>query len=246
MTTKTAHQIQASDGVADVYLFYPKSGGPWPAVIFYFDAAGVRPAMEKMAERLASLGYCVMLPNLYYRSGPQPEVEPGTHFKEGPARERMMKLYQSINAEKIMRDTAAYLDFLIAQPQVAGEGVGTVGYCMGGGYALSAAGTFPDRVAAAASFHGGRLATDQPDSPHLLAPKMRAEIYIGIAGIDPHFSPEEKERLRAALQNAGLTYTIDTYEGVRHGFAVSDHPAYDRDAAERHWKNLEELFGRAL
>jgi carboxymethylenebutenolidase len=244
--TSTQHQIQTKDGLADIYSFYPDSGGPWPGVIIYMDAPGIRPAMKEMAARLASLGYYVLLPNLYYRSNPQAPFDTATAFQPGPERDRMMKLYSSINQEKIMADTGAFLNFLAKQPEVAGKAVGTVGYCMGGGYALSAAGFYPDRIAAAASFHGARLATDQPDSPHRLAPKMRGEIYVGVAGLDTHFPPEEKERLETALRDAGVKYTMEVYPDVKHGWAVDDHPVYDREAAERHWKRLEDLFREAL
>src|SRR5947207_3175934 len=121
-----------------------------------------------------------------------------------------------------MRDTAAFLDFLAGQGTVAGVKFGCDGYCMGGHYSLVAAGTYPDRIAAAASFHGGNLATDRPDSPHRLADRMRARLYVGVAGIDPHFPPEEKDRLEAALSAAGVPHTIEVYPDVRHGFAVPD------------------------
>jgi len=146
----------------------------------------------------------------------------------------------------VMRDTAAFLNFLGPQPFVAGEKVGCVGYCMGGGFALSAAGTFPERVAAAASFHGGRLATDHTDSPHLLAEKMRAEVYVGVAGIDPHFPDDERQRLEDALDAAGVRSVVEVYSGAHHGFAVPGLPVYDREASERHWQRLLELFGRTL
>jgi carboxymethylenebutenolidase len=123
---------------------------------------------------------------------------------------------------------------------------GCVGYCMGGAFALSAAGTFPDRIAAAASLHGARLATDKPDSPHLLAPKMRASVYVGIAGIDPHFTPEEKQMLESALQSAGVEHTVEVYPGVKHGFAVDDTPAYDQAASELHWQRILNLFAANL
>jgi carboxymethylenebutenolidase len=137
-----------------------------------------------------------------------------------------------------MRDTAAMLDFLGSQESIVGARFGCTGYCMGGHYAVVAAGTFPDRIAAAASFHGGNLATDRPDSPHLLADHMRATLYVGVAGIDPHFSPEEKDRLEAALSTSGVPHTIEVYPDVRHGFAVADLPVYDREAAEKHWQRL--------
>jgi carboxymethylenebutenolidase len=145
-----------------------------------------------------------------------------------------------------MDDTASFLEFLAAELSVAKQKTGCVGYCMGGPFALSAAGTFPGRVAAAASLHGARLATDQPDSPHLLAPKMRGRIYVGIAGIDPHFTPEEKQRLESALQSAGVKHTVETYPEVKHGFAVNDTPAYDRAASERHWQQILTLFSGSL
>jgi carboxymethylenebutenolidase len=242
----TKHEMQTRDGVADVFSFHSDTGGPWPGVIVYMDGPGIRPAMKEMASRLASLGYYVLLPNLYYRSNPQAPFNTSTAFQPGPERDRMMKLFSSINQEKIMADTAAFLQFLAKQPQVRGKNVGAVGYCMGGQYALSAAGFFPDRIAAAASFHGARLATDQPDSPHRLAPKMRGKIYVGIAELDTHFTPEEKDRLERALTEAKVRHTLEVYPGVKHGWAVDDHPVYERAAAERHWTMLEELFRETL
>jgi len=153
---------------------------------------------------------------------------------------------KSLNNDKVMEDTASFLEFLRLQPAIADQKVGCVGYCMGGAFALCAAGTFPDQIAAAASFHGARLATDQPNSPHLLASKMRAEIYVGIAGIDPHFTPEEKHRLESALQSAGVKHTVEVYPHVKHGFAVADTLAYDRAASERHWQEIIRLFGGAF
>jgi carboxymethylenebutenolidase len=235
-------RISTADGVMDARAIQPADVGAWPAAIMYMDAGGVRPGLVGMAERLAAAGYFVLLPNLYYRSGPQPPLDPKTAFAEGPERQRMFQLFQSINHARVAGDTAACLDFLSSQPAVRGSAVGCVGYCMGGGYALAAAGHHPDRVAAVASFHGARLATDAPDSPHLLAPRMRAQVYIGVAGIDPHFPDEERERLRQALAAAGVTFQIEVYENVRHGFAVHDVPVYDRDASERHWQRLLDVF----
>jgi carboxymethylenebutenolidase len=210
------------------------------------DAIGIRPAMCDMAERLASNGYHVLLPNLYYRSSPIKPFTAATAFTQPSERDRLMPLVRSLNNKLEMQDTAAFLDFLQDQPDIATQKIGCVGYCMGGAFALSAAGTFPDRIAAAASLHGGRLATDQPDSPHLLAPKMRGEIYVGIAGIDPHFTPEEKQRLESALQSAGVQHTVEVYPDVKHGFAVTDTPAYDRPASERHWQRILKLFADNL
>lgn len=186
------------------------------------------------------------MPNLYYLSGPTKPFVAGTAFKEGPERDRVMKLLQSLSHKLVMEDTASFLDFLESQPGASGQKIGCVGYCMGGAFALSAAGAFPGRVAAAASLHGARLATDRPDSPHLLAPQMRAEIYVGVAGIDPHFTPEEKQRLESALQSAGVKHTVEIYPEAKHGFAVNDTPAYDRAASERHWERILKLFSDNL
>jgi carboxymethylenebutenolidase len=234
--------IKTRDGVAPCQFFSPPEKDARPAVILYMDAFGIRPGLSDMAERLASNGYHVLLPNLYYRSGPMKSFDPASAFQDGPERDRLMSLVRSLTQKLVMDDTASFLEFLQSQPVVGNRKVGCVGYCMGGGFALSAAGTFPGRIAAAASFHGARLATDAPDSPHLLAPKMKAAIYAGIAGLDSHFPPEEKQRLETALQSANVKHTVEVYPGVKHGFAVNDTPAYDRPASERHWQQLLNLF----
>lgn len=243
--TETTLDLRTADGVMDVYLYQPAGNGPWPAAILYMDAMAVRPDLRSMAARLAANGYFVVLPNLYYRSAPVAPVDISSFVKPGPERDRVFALIASIDGPKVMADTRAILEFLANAPQANGK-AGTVGYCMGGGYALLAAGTFPDRIQAAASFHGGSLATDSPHSPHLLASKIAAEVYVGVAGIDPMFSDEQRERIRQALQDAGVTFTLEVYPDVKHGFTVTGHPAYDRTASERHWDKLLDLFGRAL
>jgi carboxymethylenebutenolidase len=165
--------------------------------------------------------------------------------KPGPERDRVFALIHSLNGPKVLGDTAAILEFLDRHPAVTGK-VGVVGYCMGGGYALRAAGTYPDRIGAAASFHGGGLATDAPDSPHTFAPRITAKVYIGVAEIDHMFSDAERERLRQALEAADVDFTIEVYPGVKHGFAVTGHPVYDAAGSERHWQVLLRLFSDAL
>ena len=243
--TETRVDLRTADGVMDTYLFHPPGSGPWPAVVMYMDAMAVRPELKAMAERLAANGYVAVLPNLFYRSGPQAPVDPAAFTKPGPERDRVFGLIGSLDGPKVMSDTKAVLDHLAAQDSVTGT-VGTVGYCMGGGYALLAAGTFPDRVAAAASFHGGALATNRPDSPHLVAPQMRAKVYVGVAGIDPMFSDEQRETIRKALEDAKVDYTLEVYPEVRHGFTVTGHPVYDAAGSERHWQVLQRLFMEAL
>ena len=237
--------IPTPDGVCDASLHTPAGNGPWPAVIMFPDAGGVRPTFHDMAQQLADLGYAVLLPNVYYRLG---EIEPfnmETVFTDAGERKRLMALVSSVSKEEAARDTEAMLDFLAAQPEVADTKVGTTGYCMGGGLALSAAGRFPDRVGAAASFHGGQIATTAPDSPHLLAGAMEATVYIAGAEDDPSFDAEQFERMSAALTEAGLDHTLVTYAAA-HGFAVPDNPTYDSAADERHWAALRALFDARL
>ena len=238
--------LKSNDGVLDVHVFAPESArGPWPAIVLYMDAFGIRPALAQMAQRLASNGYTAVLPNLYYRT-PFAPFAPNVVATEGPERERFKGMIASINQKMVMNDTRLVIEALHRHPSVRPGGLGTVGYCMGGGYALSAAGTFPDRVVVAASFHGGSLATDKPDSPHRLAPQMRARVYIGAAEIDASFPPEQQVRLERALTDAGVQHTMEIYPKAKHGFAVTGHIAYDNGAAETHWRRLLDLLKETL
>jgi carboxymethylenebutenolidase len=238
--------LQTEDGPLDIYIFQPQAdSGPWPAVVMYMDAFGIRPQLGDMAQRLASHGYVVALPNLYHRTPFAPFV-PKQVAVEGPERARFKGMVASINGPLVMRDTSAVMAHLDTLATVRRSAIGALGYCMGGGYALAAAGTFPERVAVAASFHGGALATDKSDSPHLLAPQMRARVYVGAAGIDPTFPEEQRQRLETALTQAGVSHTIETYENAKHGFAVYGHLVYDKEASERHWGRLLGLLDETL
>ena len=238
--------VHTPDGVMDCYMFTPAGEGRWPPVIVYMDAFGIRPQLGEMAQRLADGGFFAVLPNLYYRTGSFPPFDRQAVLVEGPERDRFKGMIASINSAMVMRDTAAILETLSREPAARDGAIGVVGYCMGGGYALTAAATFPDRIAAAASFHGGSLATDRPDSPHTLAGRMRARVYVGAAEIDPSFPKEQHERLDRALKEAGVDYRIETYAGTKHGFAVTGHLVYDREASERHWTTLIALFKDTL
>jgi carboxymethylenebutenolidase len=211
----------------------------------YPDAGGVRQTFHEMAQRLADLGYAVLVPNFYYRLGEIAPFDMRNVFSDPDERSRLMGLVGSVTKEQATRDAEALLDWLAAQPEVADTKVGTTGYCMGGGLALNAAGRFPDRVGAAASFHGGQIASTAPDSPHLLAGEMQATVYIAGAENDPSFDDEQFERMAKALTEAGLDHTLITYPAL-HGFAVPDNPTYDEAAADRHWQALEQLYGSAL
>jgi carboxymethylenebutenolidase len=234
------------EGLLDCYTFQPLGAGPWPAVIVYMDAFGIRADLAVMGQRLADAGFVVALPNLYHRSGTFEPFDPVHVAAGGAERERFTAMIRSIDGEMVMRDTAAVLAHLDTQRAVRRGPIGTLGYCMGGGYALRAAGVFPDRVGAAASFHGGSLATDRHDSPHQLAARVRARLYVGVAAVDPSFTDEQRQRLEASLQEAGVRYQIETYEGTQHGFAVHNHRVYNREAAERHWGRVLDLFRSEL
>jgi carboxymethylenebutenolidase len=209
--------LRTGDGFLDLHVFHPDGVGPWPAVVFYMDAFGVRAELCGMAERLASHGYVVALPNLYYRSGAYAPFDPRDVAAGGAERDRFKGMIASIGNGLVMADTAAVLASLEQHPVVRRGPKGVVGYCMGGGFALAAAGTFPDVVAVAASFHGGSLATDKPDSAHRLAERIRARVYVGVAAIDPGFTDEQRQRLDAALRAAGVDYTLEVYPGAQLG-----------------------------
>jgi len=238
--------IETPDGVAHAW-WYRGGEGARSAVLFFPDAGGVRPAMHAMAERLAKLGYLVLLPNVFYRAGKVAPFDMPTAFSDPSERARIMELLSSLTAERVGRDAGAYLDAMAADRDVRRDRIGITGYCMGGRMSFLTAGTHPDKVRAAASFHGGSLATDKPDSPHRLADRIRASLYFGVADSDPGCTPEQQGALAAALGAAHVEYRIELYQGKKHGFAVEDHgAAYDRDAAARHWKRLEAFFGETL
>lgn len=246
MATMTQTEIQAADGKARAYLFKPQGQGPWPGVLCFMDGIGIRPAMLAVGEELADKGYVVLLPDLFYRSGPYAPMDAKTTFSDPEKRKVLMeKFFALAPPAKVMADTRAYLDVLAAQPEVKPGKVGTTGYCMGGLMSLTAAGTYPDRIAAAASYHGGNLASDAPTSPHLLAPKITAKVYVAGAIEDRSFPDEMKSRLEKALTDAGVNHQIETYP-AKHGFVLRDTPAHDPAAEARHWQSLTALLHAAL
>ena len=238
--------IPCPDGDCAATLHLPEGTGPWPAVLMFPDAGGVRGTFLDMADRMAGLGYATLLPNVYYRHGPYAPFDLGTAFSDPAERERLMGMARSVTASMTIRDAGAYLAFLAGRPEVTGAGVGTTGYCMGGRASLLVAGHHPDRVAAAASFHGGRLAaTDDPDSPYLVADRVRAAVYVAAAEQDASCPPDQLERLEKAYAEAGVSHTVETYPAA-HGFAVPDNPTYDPEAEQRHWAALDRLYGSHL
>ena len=235
--------IPTKDGHTTTFISHPERDGPHPVILFYMDAPGIREELRDMARRLATSGYYVMLPNMYYRSGVM-EIGPIPPDPDAPERKRMFGFMNSINIALVMEDTTALLAYADGQSAARTDIVGAVGYCMSGRYAINAATHFPGRVKAAASIYGTRLATDQPDSPHLAASKTKAELYFGCAETDIYAPTEIIEKVKASMKDAHAE--VEMYPGTHHGFAFPKRPVYDRDAAERHWERLLALYRRNL
>ena len=249
MTQTRTVQVTAADGTADAYLVRPDGDGPFPAVLFFMDAFGLRARLAEMAERIAGRGYVVLVPNILYRGGRPPLVDPdelADAERRGAAFGRLMPMIRELTTDRIAADTGHYLDFLAAQNDVAPGPVAVVGYCMGGTNALRAVEAHPDRITAVATFHAGRLATDQPDSPHLAVGAITGEAYFAHADNDSSMTADQIKTLEAALDEAGVRYTSELYPGAQHGFTMADTSQYDRDGEERHWVRLFALLDRAL
>jgi carboxymethylenebutenolidase len=238
-------EIATRDGKCPSYVFRPSGSGPWPAVLVFMDGIGIRPAMLELGERLATHGYFVLLPDLFYRSGPYEPMDAKAIFSDPEARKVLAAKFGLATPANIMSDTSAFLSWLAEQPDVRPGGIGTTGYCMGGIMSLTAAGTYPDRIVATAAYHPARLATDAADSPHLLAPRIKSRVYIARAIEDQGFPDEMKKRLEDALIAAGVDHTIETYP-AKHGFVFRDIPVYDEGASERHWETMLALFDGTL
>jgi len=240
--------VPAPDGIADAFAAYPATGGTFPGVLLYMDVIGLRPVIRELATELASHGYYVLAPNVFYREGRAP-LFPLPDMSEPEGREafigKVMPVMAAHSPDRVIADSGAYLDFLERQEQVRPGRAGVTGYCMGAMLALRTAATHPERVGAAAGFHGARLATDAPDSPHLDVAGITAELHFGHAENDPSMPPEDMARLDDALEAAGVTHTSEVYPGP-HGFTMSDTAAYSPPALERHWDRLLPLLERNL
>ncbi len=242
----TFTELRAGDGTCKAYVARPNGPGPFPAVLLLMDGVGVRDTLERMADRLADTGYVVLLPDLYYRSGPFAPFDPATVFAGGPELDRVRGLMAAIGGdEPAMRDVGCFLDWLDAQPDVIAGKAACVGYCLGGGFALRAACAHPGRVALAASFHGGGFVTDAA-SPKFVAERVQGRVYVGAAENDLRHTPAVTEALEAALSAARVPHVVELYPGTQHGFAVADMPVYNEAAAERHWQRLAEQLWAAF
>ncbi len=244
--TQRSVEIETVDGICPAALSVPVGEGPWPAVVMFPDAGGMRDTMRQMGERLSDLGYVVLVPDFYYRNGPYDPVDMRTAFSNKEAAERIMGMMRGYTVDLAVRDATGLVDYLDSLAETRAGGAGTTGYCMGGRLSLVAAANLGERIAAAASFHGGNLAkADDPDSPHHKASNIKAAVYVAGAIEDQSFTDEQKDLLEESLSEAGVIHTIETYQ-AHHGFAVPDNASYDAAAAERHWKATEQFLGSAL
>ncbi len=238
--------IATPDGAMETFVCRPERGGPHPPVLFLMDAPGVRGELIDMVRRLASVGYAVLLPNLYYRAGRDTKYGPDVLSEGSAEHKRMRAVRTKMTIPPVMRDVAAMIEFCDGRPDIAGGPVGCHGYCMSGPYALAAAARYPERIAAAASFYGTWLVSDAEESPHLTLAQGRGELYIACAEHDDLAPLPMVETLRGLFARSGARGELEIYPGVHHGFAFPERWCYDRPAAERHWERLFALYRRRL
>lgn len=234
--------IQTQDGEMNSFITHPEEGKPFPVVIFYMDAPGKREELHDMARRIATVGYYVILPNLYYR-----QVREFHMGMPDATRERMFQLMHSLSNKLVYEDTQALFDFMDGEEAARSGAIGAVGYCMSGPFVFTVAARFPERIKASASFHGVKLCTDAADSPHLKAERIQGEIYFGCAENDEWAPPEMIQRLDAHLKSTGINHRIEWYPNTRHGFVFPQREdIYHKESAERHWERLFAIFRRNL
>lgn len=244
--TESEVEVMTPDGVADCYFVHPSSG-THPGVIIWPDIMSLRPAFRQMGRRLAESGYSVLVINPYYRVTRAPVIPEGANMAQEETRNTVFPLAGTLSAETHMTDARAFVEFLDSQDAVdVNRKIGTMGYCMGGPITMRTAAAVPDRIGAGASFHGGGLVTDGPDSPHLLVSNMQAHYLFAIAENDDVEEPDAKNVLREAFDNAGLPAEIEVYEGTLHGWCPPDSHVYNEASAERAWSRLLVLFETAL
>jgi carboxymethylenebutenolidase len=245
-TTEAEVEIKTPDGTCDAYLVHPVKG-KYPAVLIWPDIFGLRPAFRQMGKRLAESGYTVLVINPFYRTKKAPTAPEHPDFNDPATRQGLMSLAGTLSPATALTDATAFVAYLDSQPAVDKKRkMGTTGYCMGGPFVFRTAAAFPARVGAGATFHGGGLATDKPESPHLLIPQMKAQFLIAIAENDDQREPEVKNILRDSFAKAHLSAEIEVYAGTKHGWCPPDSAVYNAEQAEKAWGRMMVLFKTAL
>jgi carboxymethylenebutenolidase len=240
-----AIEIRTSDGTGDGILFRTE-GERRPGVIHLTDIGGIRPSHREMAKRLAEKGYTVLMPNVFYRTTKPPVIDVTIGLGDPKTMQRFGELRAPLNPEAVERDATAYVNFLATHAATSGGSIGVVGYCFTGAMAMRTAAAMPGKVAAMASFHGGGLYTDEPTSPHLVLPRIKARLYFGHATKDRSMPQEAIENFDRALAGWGGKYLSEVYEGAFHGWTTSDAPVYNQPQADRAFNKLTELFAGTL
>lgn len=234
--------LATPSGAMNTFVVYPEENGPYPVILFYMDAVGKREELHEMARRLAATGYFVILPNLYYRRTREFEL-----VRDEAGMAQMFDLMNSLSTRLVVSDAATLMRFCESEPAADTRRMGAVGYCMSGPFVMALAAEYPDRIRAIAAIHGANMVTEQQDSPHLLAPRIRCETYVACAEEDKWALPESIARLEAALLSAGTPHRIEWYAGAQHGFVFpSRGEIHDKAGEERHWERLFSLFRRTL
>ncbi len=240
--------IQTAEGTMDTFICHPEEGGPFPAVIMYMDAPGIREELRDMARRIGTVGYFVLLPNLYYRNGREGDYgfDPSRIRGDDSEREKMFDVMRTLTNAGVIADTRPMLDVLRGANQAAAGPVGCVGYCMSGQFVIAVAAAYADAFAAIASYYGVGIVTDAEDSPHLKAAEISGEVYLAFASDDPYVPQSVPDALLEIMTAAGVEHRVEIYPDTEHGFAFPQRPAYKKDAAERHWERMFALFDRRL
>jgi carboxymethylenebutenolidase len=233
--------VPTPSGLMQTFVCHPERPGPYPVVLFLMDAPGIREELRDMARRIATVGYCVLLPNLYYRLGVL-DLGPSPRNIDDPRIPRLISLMNSLSVESVMTDVEALLEFIDSYPPARRTSMACIGYCMSGRFAVNAGARWPQRIAAVASIHGTSLVTDAPESPHRVGRTVRGHLYFACAEHDEEAPLEEIEALQSSLRDSGANYEVEIYRGAHHGFVFSQRDAYLKPSAERHWERLFELF----
>ncbi len=241
-------EITTDDGIMDAFVCHPEEGGPFPAIIMYMDAPGIREELRDMARRIGTVGYYVILPNLYYRTGREGNYgfDLARIRSDDAHLQNMFKIMNETTSERVVADTKPMLDFIAGDAAAAPGKVGCVGYCMSGRIVMSVAASYPQNFAAIASYYGVGIMTDEDNSPHLYAHKITGEVYLAFAQTDVYVPEPLLEAIPPALDKAGINYRMEIYPGTDHGFAFPQRPAYNKAAGERHWERMFALFERNL
>lgn len=241
-------ELETGDGTMDCFVCHPDEDGPHPAVILYMDAPGIREELRDMARRIATTGYFVVLPNMYYRNGREGHYgfDLARIRVDDDERQKMFDVMNTLSNARVVADTKPMLAHIRSAEAAADGGIGCVGYCMSGQYVVSLGAAYADDFAAIASFYGVGIVTDKADSPHLKADRIKGELYLGFAADDPYVPQELLDRLPGIFEAAGANHRIEVYPGTEHGFAFPQRPVYNKPAGERHWQRMLALFDRGL